>query len=234
MKRELNKKTLSFIMILLFFIIISCVNAAENNTTNTHTDILADVDNYQTNISHEITTKDDNTNKLKNNIKTEDKNTKKVNEVNNYNELYDKNRTNQENIKNTQETINLNPGNYNITKQINWGNITHTTKTLTINGNGIIVDGGKKYRFMTVENGYTLKLENITINNATATEGGVIYNKGNLEINNSKSIKTTIVDGKINITLPTDTLPEGEHNITLDVKENDDYTNNNRFHSSNS
>mgnify|MGYP003400551807 FL=1 len=87
---------------------------------------------------------------------------------------------------------------------------------------------------MTVENGYTLKLENITINNATATEGGVIYNKGNLEINNSKSIKTTIVDGKINITLPTDTLPEGEHNITLDVKENDDYTNNNRFHSSNS
>lgn len=183
---------------------------------------------------HEITTKDDNTNKLKNNIKTEDKNTKKVNEVNNYNELYDKNRTNQENIKNTQETINLNPGNYNITKQINWGNITHTTKTLTINGNGIIVDGGKKYRFMTVENGYTLKLENITINNATATEGGVIYNKGNLEINNSKSIKTTIVDGKINITLPTDTLPEGEHNITLDVKENDDYTNNNRFHSSNS
>ncbi|MCI5867794.1 MAG: hypothetical protein SOZ23_06425 [Methanosphaera sp.] len=51
MKRELNKKTLSFIMILLFFIIISCVNAAENNTTNTHTDILADVDNYQTNIS---------------------------------------------------------------------------------------------------------------------------------------------------------------------------------------
>lgn len=234
MKRELNKKTHSFIMILLFFIIISCVNAAENNTTNTHTDILADVDNYQTNISHEITTKDDNTNKLKNNIKTEDKNTKKVNEVNNYNELYDKNRTNQENIKNTQETINLNPGNYNITKQINWGNITHTTKTLTINGNGIIVDGGKKYRFMTVENGYTLKLENITINNATATEGGVIYNKGNLEINNSKSIKTTIVDGKINITLPTDTLPEGEHNITLDVKENDDYTNNNRFHSSNS
>ncbi|MDD6534217.1 MAG: Ig-like domain-containing protein [Methanosphaera sp.] len=78
---------------------------------------------------------------------------------------------------------------------------------------------------MTVENGYTLKLENITINNATATEGGVIYNKGNLEINNSKSIKTTIVNGKINITLPTDTLPEGEHNITLDVKENDDYTN---------
>ncbi|MDD6535038.1 MAG: hypothetical protein PUF18_05955 [Methanosphaera sp.] len=181
-----RRSFISFICILLFFITITAVNA--QNIDNIQDDTIS----HQNNSSYQINTNAD----VKNTTLSSDKinkqqireikqNKKGGHDVSSYDELYNTIEDIKINSNENAETINLNPGNYNITKTINWGNTTHTTKTLTINANNIILDGNKAYRFITVTNGYTLHLENITVNNCRAENGSVIINHGNTTINNS-------------------------------------------------
>ncbi|MDO5852177.1 MAG: hypothetical protein Q4Q23_06790, partial [Methanobacteriaceae archaeon] len=108
--------------------------------------------------------------------------------VNNYEELYNS----IENIKtgNNQEyIINLNNGTYTITKPINWSNTTNT-KTLTINGNNQTINGQYTKNFITIDNGFTLNINNIIITNTNKTAIAVL--NGTLNIVNSTFINNTI------------------------------------------
>ena len=92
-------------------------------------------------------------------------------------------------IKDAQEEqydkyiINLQPGNYNATQNINWEN--SATRKIIINGNGQTLNGQNTYQFITIAEEHDLTLENITITNYTSSNGGAIYNSGNLSIINS-------------------------------------------------
>ena len=57
-------------------------------------------------------------------------------------------------------TINLLRGDYNATANFNW-DASLRTKTLVIEGNGLVLNGNNQYRFITVSNHCTLKLNNI-------------------------------------------------------------------------
>ena len=118
--------------------------------------------------------------------------------VNNYQELYEIINNIKILTQTPAVTINLNPGDYNITNTINWGNITHTTKTLTIKGNNITLDGQEQYQFITIAEDYTLNLENITIQKCNSQEGAVIYNNGNVTIKDSEFNNNTAGNGGVN------------------------------------
>lgn len=108
-------------------------------------------------------------------------------DVNNYQELYNK----VEEVKTlttaTSITINLKAGNYTITNPINWGNVTSTIKTLTIKGNNQVIDGNNTKNFISITNGYTLNIENITAQNCYDLNGSVINN-----INSTLTIQDSI------------------------------------------
>ncbi|MDO5826202.1 MAG: hypothetical protein Q4Q22_07465, partial [Methanosphaera sp.] len=74
--------------------------------------------------------------------------------------------------------IYLLPGNYNATANMTWADATGNTRKLIINGNNLTLNGNANYQFMTVNNGYNLTLNNITLTNYNATNGGVLYNYG--------------------------------------------------------
>ncbi|RAP54114.1 MAG: hypothetical protein BZ137_03995 [Methanosphaera sp. rholeuAM130] len=74
--------------------------------------------------------------------------------------------------------IQLQPGNYNATSTIIWGNATGSNRKLIIDGNGQVLDGGKAYQFMEVKSGYSVTLKNITLTHYNTTSGAVIYNNG--------------------------------------------------------
>ena len=107
--------------------------------------------------------------------------------VTGYEELYNKVEEIKANNEYTEVTIKLNPGNYSITNPINWGNTTHTTKKLTIKGNGQVIDGNNTKNFISITNGYTLNIENITAQNCYGLNGSVINN-----INSTVTIQDSI------------------------------------------
>ena len=189
MKYKKSKFLLIGLLVLSILISISAINATDNNTININT-ITAN--NTQDTINTQ-TSNNNNEKSIKSTIKSENKNktVKKENTANNYEELYNTIETIKNTGTNSEETITLSPGNYNITKTINWGNTTQTTKTLIINGNGITLDGEGKYQFITVEREYTLNLENIKIQNCNSTYGAIIYNNGTVTIKNSTFINNT-------------------------------------------
>ena len=121
--------------------------------------------------------------------------------VNNYVQLVDA----IERIKNYQVSddfvINLlgndTIGSYDATSNIIWANSSGIRK-LTINGNGNTLNGLNKYQFMNIVAGNTLVLNNITLINYSASNGGVFLNYGNLTINNSALINNTALrDGGV-------------------------------------
>ncbi|WP_292473713.1 hypothetical protein, partial [Methanosphaera sp.] len=72
---------------------------------------------------------------------------------------------------------------YEVDEPIVWGT-SETAKTLTIEGNGATIDGTGNYQFITVNEGYTLNLNNLIIQNTVAEKGSAILNYGTLNINN--------------------------------------------------
>ena len=202
MKKNTNKKILSIMFILLFFItIITAVNTSDD--TNTTKNTISDYNSISTIKSDaNIAINDNNIKKsnIKNNTistKEKTKQNKKESTVNSFDELYEKIEDIKTNSNDQSETINLNPGNYYITKTINWEG-SKTTKTLTINGNQITLDGQKQYQFITVAEGYTLNLANITINNCQSEEGSVINNNGTVKIENSNFNSNNGNNGGVN------------------------------------
>ena len=89
----------------------------------------------------------------------------------------------------TNYTINLEAGTYEYTSSITWGGSSGGIKTLIINGNNQIIDGKQKATFITIENGYTLILNNITISNFKQTNaGGAISAKTTSTLNTNNVI----------------------------------------------
>ena len=88
----------------------------------------------------------------------------------------------------TNYTINLEDGTYECTSGISWGGAS-SVKTLIINGNNQTVDGKQKASFITIENGYTLILNDITISNFKQTSaGGAISAKTTSTLNTNNVI----------------------------------------------
>jgi predicted outer membrane repeat protein len=73
---------------------------------------------------------------------------------------------------------------YTIDEPIAWGSSTSAVKTLTINGNGATIDGSNTYQFMTVNEGFTLNLNDLIIKNTQSNKGSAIANYGTLNLNN--------------------------------------------------
>ena len=182
-KSRNSKFLLIGLIIISILLTITSINATDNinETSNIQQE---NIHNNNDNIIEDNSIKDNDIKKV--NTKYEDKKiTKKESTVNNYTELYNKIEEIKTTSTNHEEIITLNPGNYNITETINWGNTTHTTDTLTIKANNITVDGGNQKQFITITNGYTLILENIIIQNCKSTNGAVIFNEGRTIITNS-------------------------------------------------
>ncbi len=123
------------------------------------------------------------------------------NTVNDYAALMDEVNT-AKSSGDTSYTINLNAANtYTITSSITWGSSTGTLRNLTINGNGATIDGQGTNYFISVSNGYTLNLINVTIKNTKSTgsstssdstrDGSVVYNQGNLTVTDCNLINNT-------------------------------------------
>lgn len=196
-----RSKLIPFMFILLFFLAITTVNAAQIDDTGNNTQLSHKSSEVVTAVVSQPDIKVDENIKMQKNIKKE-----QTRNVSSFDELYDTIEDIKTNSNETSQTINLNAGNYNITKTINWGNTTHTTKTLTINGNNIKVDGQRQYQFMSISNNYTLNIYNNILENCSgsvfkssgnltiinsnfknnnATSGGVVYNEGFLVLRNS-------------------------------------------------
>ena len=77
--------------------------------------------------------------------------------------------------------------NYNSLK---YGN--SSIKTLTIEGNGFTINGSNQYRFLDIQTGTTVNINNLTITNCHSDgDGGAIYNNGTLNIYNSNLTQNT-------------------------------------------
>jgi len=97
--------------------------------------------------------------------------------------------------------ISLAPGDYNATAQITWGGSSN--KNLTINGNGLILDGNNKYKFALVQMNNYLTLNNITLQNYRSSgPGGTIQCMSQINIADSTFINNTAtssIGGVLNV-----------------------------------
>ena len=87
-------------------------------------------------------------------------------------------------------TIKLGEGTYTTTNTITFNNGI----TITIDGNGQIIDGNQQQVF-NITSGSSLVLKNITIKNAKSDKGGAIYNSGTLTITQSTLTNNTATEG---------------------------------------
>ena len=204
----LNKKKL-FLLTTLILLFIGTVNASElSNDTFDNSKIVNDVDmsvdfdksivnedNYQkSNIKTEKTVNNE-TIQTKNYIKTSKLTSNNV-YVSNYDELLEQ----MEIIRKGSEkiyTINLQPGNYNVTRSIRLYDSSY--KKIIINGNNNILDGkigqDRHEGFIILgSNGIgfnqltdtiiDIELNNVTLKNFNSTGESIIDSKGNLTIKN--------------------------------------------------
>ena len=176
----MKKKIFIALISIVLIATLGIISATDTNNIDTNT-ITKQTPTIQTQT-------DTTPNKIqnKNITKKTQKNTKQATttEVNNYDELI--NEINTAKTSNTDEhIINLKTGDYNATGNIVWGNTVGTTRTLTINGNNITLDGNGKYQFMEILKEHNLNLKNIRLLNFNAQRGGAIQNKGTLIITNS-------------------------------------------------
>ena len=86
----------------------------------------------------------------------------------------------------TEDTylIQLLPGDYNATSAMTWDN---NRTVLVIDGNGLVLEGKDRIRFMEVKNGSSLILNNITLTNYNVggQDGAVLRINKNIRISNS-------------------------------------------------
>ncbi|MBQ6220360.1 MAG: hypothetical protein IJJ47_11555 [Methanosphaera sp.] len=114
-----------------------------------------------------------------------------ITEVHNYTELVEAIKTAQSEAYDLF-IINLRSGNYNATQNIIWEE--SATKNLIINGSGLILDGNGRYQFILVGSRQNLTLNNVTITNYTAKNGGAVESYGNLTILNSNFAYNTATE----------------------------------------
>ena len=206
----MSKKNLSkmFLLVTLIILLIGVVSATEvsNDTINTDTTVTADttIDNLEI-IDKSVTNKN-----MERNLKA----STKTYDVSDYNTLH--NALTNDTYDNVNVNINSDiklSGNTVINKSI---------KTLTINGNGITINGNNKYQFIKINSDTKITISNIniincnqairiikgdltiintTLNNNTLKSqgdayGGAIYNIGTLNIINSTLTNNTLISYK--------------------------------------
>ena len=183
----MNKKSFLFITISLFVVLsISAVYSTDmsDDSIDANDDMAIDKTNEQNIVQSEVKLSNDN---IVENTKNLKKDTKEV-IVNNYGEMI----TEVGNAKSATSPviISLKPGNYNATAQITWGGSNN--KNLTINGNGLVLDGNNKYKFALVQANNYLTLTNITLKNYNSSgPGGAIQCLGQINIANATFINNT-------------------------------------------
>ena len=173
-------------------------NATVRDTTSTasqdNAKIIKDNTKIKTNINDKYVQKKNTTKNINlkpnsnNNVKTAglDSMTIIIKEGQNYNQIINSVRF----MDATKEIIIELPENqkFDITSQFICGN-KRNTKIFTINGNGSVFNGQNTNSFITVQDGFTLNLNNVTITNTTGESGCSINNSGTANINNTTIIK---------------------------------------------
>lgn len=173
------------LLVLIVFLTIGIVNAANITDTNSKDKITKISEEHDTT---QVVTKDK-INTAKNVTKKVNTTTKAASKTytttaNNYKELLTK-VNHATNTTYDTYTINLKKGTYNATKTINWKN-TKGCKKLVINGNQATLNGQNKIQLMTIGENYTVTLKNLKIINfKSGGSGGAISNNGTLKIYNS-------------------------------------------------
>ncbi|WP_323736542.1 Ig-like domain repeat protein [Methanosphaera sp. ISO3-F5] len=194
-----HKKLIFSVLVLLFVIGLSAVNATDTQTDNTTSNINTDftstenTDTFTENMAQE--TKLAQETPVKRINKTKQTNTKESSHsVNNYDDLYNT-LTNEE----SDETVTVSldgDEKYTITNRII---VNKNIKNLTINGNGRIIDGDGLHTFLYINQSCNLVVNNVTIQNClekqTVTDNdmlqiimydGVIQlNQGTVLLNNT-------------------------------------------------
>lgn len=178
------KKTI--LLVTLLIMLVGIVNATEvSDDTLTYEDTPTEsFQSYSTAASiaeNSVTTEKENK-EIKKIGEKKDKTDNNELNPSNYTELVNM-VDNLKSVSGDEYSIDLSEGNYNATQTITWGNSTQV-KTLTINGNGLTIDGQDEYQFMIIDEDYKLILNNITLTNFKSTEnGGAINNNGELILN---------------------------------------------------
>ena len=193
--------TMFLSVFILLLIAISSVNATDVSNDTIQIDDTMDTEQTQStpSTSKEIL-QDHNTN-----IEDVEKTIKSDSDgitytADNYADLISK--VNNAKTANNEVIISLNPGDYNATAAITWGGSSN--KKLTIDGNGIVLDGQDKYKFITIQANNYLTLKNITIQNYKSSgQGGAIQClMGQINMDNCTFINNTATDsvgGAVNI-----------------------------------
>ena len=109
--------------------------------------------------------------------------------VNDYDQLYNQIENLKEQGTSKSYVINLNPkGNFTITDAIKLQGNNSPTKDITLNGNGVTIDGKNSKYFLTIFEGYSVTLNNLNfINNLITEDGGgaiAAHTGSELNINN--------------------------------------------------
>ena len=94
--------------------------------------------------------------------------------VNSYSQLYSKIVNLKDQGTSKSYVINLNPsGDFKITKAIDWGKGKSPARDLTINGNGVTIDGKGSKAFLSIYKGYSVTINNLKfVNNYRSLGGG--------------------------------------------------------------
>ena len=94
--------------------------------------------------------------------------------VNSYSQLYSKIVSLKDQGTSKSYVINLNPsGDFKITKAIDWGKGKSPARDLTINGNGVTIDGKGSKAFLSIYKGYSVTINNVKfVNNYRSLGGG--------------------------------------------------------------
>ncbi|MBR0471468.1 MAG: hypothetical protein IJI98_02060 [Methanosphaera sp.] len=162
-----NKKAIFTVAMLLIILtsltIISATNTTDDNTHDISPQQIKETPTINTNNTKTI--HKDTTQKI-----TQTK--KATSTVNSYSGLLSE-ISNAKTSTDDEYIINLEEGDYTISTPITWSG-SQNTKKLTINGNGNTIDGQNSKRFLTIEEDYTIILNNITLLNCQGGSDGNI------------------------------------------------------------
>ena len=183
----MNKNILLFIvMSILVILSVSSAYSSEisDDSIDTGDDIAINDATQQATVQSEVQTSTDNNVESNKNIKQDftqvsvDSYASMITEINNAQSA------------STPVVISLNPGNYNATESFTFNG--GSNKNLTINGNGLTLDGNGKYKFAQIRANNYLTLKDITLQNYnSAGPGGTIYCLGQINIDNATFINNT-------------------------------------------
>jgi len=211
-----NVKIITFLTVILLAIMLTgAVSAIDNTNSTVSTDNTQSTDTIVKNVETTQITDDtqeavanDNT-ITKNSDKTALKTEPSALELRNVEPTDDLKAIIESNVNANSLILNLESGQtYTPSGSSDFSTATNDYCTsLTINGNGATIDGENSKSFITIANGFTVTLNNLTIKNMVAQNGGAIKNYGTLTVNNtifdsnnaiySTGNKTTVDGGAI-------------------------------------